>query len=134
MAVAARDLPPAVRAEMTGRTEDQLLEQYTTILAGVLNKHYSSPPVTFYMDADELVELFGRKYAFMVATRLKFDLWDSGLWCRAIGPVEGEVDIHPRKLFGQVLAARSHIDPLGLLDAFHVGASPELRGGMIASA
>lgn len=134
MAIAARDLPPAVRAEMTGRTEDQLLEQYTTILAGVLNKHYSSPPATFYIDADELIELMGRKYAFMVATRLKFDLWDSGLWCRAIGPVEGEVDIHPRKLFGQVLAARSHIDPLGLLDAFHVGASAELRGGVVTDA
>ena len=134
MAVAARDLPPAVRAEMTGRTEDQLLDQYTAILAGVLNKHYSSPPATFYIDADELIELMGRKYAFMAATRLKFELWDSGLWCRALGPVEGEVDIHPRKLFGQVLAARSYIDPLGLLDEFHVGASPELRGGMIASA
>ena len=57
MAIAARDLPPAVRAEMTGRTEDQLLDQYVAILAGVLNKHYSSPPATFYIElvSEELV-------------------------------------------------------------------------------
>lgn len=134
MAIAARDLPPAVRAEMTGRTEDQLLDQYTAILAAAVNKHFASPPVTIYMDGDELIEIMGQKYAFMVATRLKFELLESGLWCRAVGPVEGEADIHPRAMFGQILAARSYIDPLGLLDEFHIGASPELRGGMIASA
>lgn len=116
-------LTPAERAAMITRTEDQLLDEYVSILAAEVNKHYPTP-YAVTMDADALARVFGEKYAYLVARRVKFTLSDDGcLWTRAVGPnLEFEVELDPADLFNRVANARSSIDHLGLLDEFHAGA------------
>lgn len=119
-------LTPAERAAMITRTEDQLLDELTRILADAVNDHFSSPPVALLIPAHELTMVMGSKYAYLSATRCKFTLSDDGaFWVRSVGPVEGEAEIHPVGFWDRVTDARGAIDPLGLLEPLCAGAMIE---------
>lgn len=120
---------------MIGRIEDQLLEEFASIVMKDVNANMTSPPCRFWIDSDELSAVFGHRYAFLVARRCRFELSNDGSrWVRTVGPVEKDMELHPVDWASYATVTRKTLDPLGLLDAFHVGASPELRGGMIADA
>mgnify|MGYP001163417136 CR=1 FL=1 len=119
----ASTLTPAERAAMITRTEDQLLDEYASIVMKDVNANMTSPPCRFWIDSDELSAVFGHRYAFLVARRCRFELSNDGSrWVRTVGPVEKDMELHPVDWASYAAFARRTLDPLGLLDAFHTGA------------
>lgn len=114
---------------MIGRIEDQLLEEFASIVMKDVNANMTSPPCRFWIDSDELSAVFGHRYAFLVARRCRFELSNDGSRrLRTVGPVEKDMELHPVDWASYATFTRKTLDPLGLLDAFCAGVDPVYAG------
>lgn len=119
----ATALTPAVRAEMTAKTDTDLIDAYVHILMREVRHHTTQPPSRLVLEASDLVDVFGKRYAYLVARRCKFELSsDLKRWVRTSGPVEGETQLFPEDFAPDAIHARRSVDPLGLCREFHAGA------------
>lgn len=108
---------------MTSKTDSDLIEAYAHILIREVRHHTTQPPSRLVLDATDLVDVFGKRYAYLVARRCKFELSsDHKRWVRTSGPVEGETRLFCEDLAPDVIHARRSVDPMGLCNAFHAGA------------
>lgn len=118
----AATLPPAVRAEMTSKVDSDLIEAYAHILMREVRHYTTQPPSRLVLDASDLVDVFGKRYAYLVARRCKFELSsDFKRWVRTSGPVEGETQLFCEDFAPGAIYARRSVDPLGLCNVFHAG-------------
>ncbi len=115
------DLSPHL-SQMAIETERRLIDDYAaTVFAAVGVYAGHNPQPKFVLDASDLEELIGKKYAYALMRRCRFRLI-GGEWVRSTPFGDEVVELYAEDLAPSLRAARKALDPLNLLAPFMAGA------------
>lgn len=115
------DHPPHL-SPMAAQTERLLIDDYARTISTTVGLYAGrNPQPKFTIDADDLAEIIGKKYAYAVMRRCRFILI-GGEWVRPAPFGDSELEIYAEDLAPTLRAARKALDPLNLLAPFMAGA------------
>lgn len=109
-------------SHMAIETERRLIDDFAaTIFAAVGVYVGRNPQPKFVLEAFDLEEVIGKKYAYLVMRRCRFRLI-GGEWVRPAPFGDDVVELYAEDLAPALRAARKALDPLKLLAPYMAGA------------